>query len=184
MSEESGMLSVAPPLPQVPAPDASLETRFTMQTLVAGLFVLGMGSGGPKRQPGLPGYSGLVTLADVQLRLLPVSVAVVAVRLNVPAPALQFASLAIEAAWSGIAAGSGMPTPAPPKYSPPAARSQSGAPVSSITVPEVTPPVFAQPPLPICGRPVVKANCPKQQQSQPGGTVVVVVGPPTVVVVV
>src|SRR4029077_833498 len=167
------MLSVALPLPQVPAPDALLETRFTMQTLVAGLFVFGTGSGGPKRQPGLPGYSGLVTPAAVQLRLLPVSEFVVAARSNVPAPALQLASLAIEAAWSGIAAGSGMPTPAAPTYSPAAARSQSSAPVSSVTVPEVTPPVFAQPPLPISGRPVVNANCPKQQQSQPGGTVVV-----------
>src|SRR5438093_5374821 len=134
MSERSGMSSVALPLPQVPEPDAFVDTRFTTQTLVAGMLVFGMGKGGPKRQPGLPGYSGLLTLAAVQLRMLPVSAFVVATRSNVPAPALQFASLAIEFARSGMAAGSGMPTPAPPKYSPPAARLQSSAPVSSVTV--------------------------------------------------
>src|SRR5436190_632461 len=115
MSERSGMSMAAFPLPQVPDPDAFVDTRLTMQTLVAGLFVFGMGSGDPKRQPSLPGYSGLLTLAALQLRLLPVSAFVVATKSNVPLPALQFATLVIELAMSGIAAGNGIPTPAPPK---------------------------------------------------------------------
>ena len=61
------------PSVQFPEPDALVDTRFITHVLVAGLLALGIGSGGPKRQPGFPGYSGFVTPAAVQLRLLPVS---------------------------------------------------------------------------------------------------------------
>src|SRR5947207_15367995 len=113
MSERSGMSMAAFPLPQVPDPDAFVDTRLTMQTLVAGLFVFGMGSGDPKRQRSLPGYSGLLTLAALQLRLLPVSAFVVATKSHVPSLALKFATLVIEPAISGSPAGNGLPTAAP-----------------------------------------------------------------------
>ena len=99
---------------QLPFPEELVVTRLTTHVLVAGLFGLGIGSGGPKRQPGLPGYSGLVTPAAVQLRLLPVSVAVVALKVIAPVPALQLAMLVNDVAPSGMTEG-GTPTPAPPK---------------------------------------------------------------------
>src|SRR5438132_225061 len=75
MSERRGMLIAELPSPQFPEPDAFVDTRFTTQVLVAALFVFGIGSGGPKRHPGFPGYSGLFTPSAVQLRCLPLSVA-------------------------------------------------------------------------------------------------------------
>ena len=62
---------------------------------------------------------------------------------------------------------------------------QRAAPESSVTLPTFVPPVFAQPPVPICGSPVVKESWLKQQQLQPPvGAVLVVVVPVEVVVVV
>ena len=103
------------PSPQLPDPDAFVEIRLTTQVLVAALLVFGMGSGGPKRQPGFPGYSGLLTPAAVQLRLLPVSVSVVALSARSPVAASQLEIFVIELPMSGITDGSGTPTPAPPK---------------------------------------------------------------------
>ena len=96
---------------QFPDPAALVETRLITHVLVAGLFALGIGSGGPKRQPGFPGYSGFVTPAAVQLRLLPVS----ALRARSPLAASQLEIFVIELPMSGITDGSGTPTPAPPK---------------------------------------------------------------------
>src|SRR2546427_11586693 len=95
MSERSGMLMLESPLPQLPDPSAFVETRLTTQVLVAALLVFGIGRGGPKRQPGFPGYSGLVTPAAVQLRLLPVSVSVVAGWVGGPGGVSQRASFSI-----------------------------------------------------------------------------------------
>ncbi len=95
---------------QFPDPAALVETRLITHVLVAGLFALGIGSGGPKRQPGFPGYSGFVTPAAVQLRLLPV----LALRARSPL-ASQLEIFVIELPMSGITDGSGTPTPAPPK---------------------------------------------------------------------
>src|SRR5712691_1703429 len=116
MSESSGMFSndTLPSL-QLAVPEALVDTRLTTQVLVAALLAFGTGSGGPKRQPGFPGYSGLVTPAAVQLRLLPVSVLVVAARVSAPVVALHALNLVIEVPWSGTTEGSGTPTPAPPK---------------------------------------------------------------------
>ena len=99
---------------QLPFPEALVVTRLTTHVLVAGLFGFGIGSGGPKRHPGLPGYSGLVTPAAVQLRLLPVSVSVVALNVIAPVPASQLARFVKDVAPSGMTEG-GTPTPAPPK---------------------------------------------------------------------
>src|SRR5213593_4493246 len=116
MSEASGRLRLETlPSLQLPAPEEFVDTRFTTQVLVAGLLVFGMGSGGPKRHPVFPGYSGLMTPAAVQLRLLPVSVLVVAARVSAPVVALQLEIFVIEVPWSGTTEGSGTPTPAPPK---------------------------------------------------------------------
>jgi len=98
---------------QFPDPAALVETRLITHVLVAGLFALGIGSGGPKRQPGFPGYSGFVTPAAVQLRLLPVSV--LALRARSPLAASQLEIFVIELPMSGITDGGGTPTPAPPK---------------------------------------------------------------------
>src|SRR5438067_12959661 len=114
MSERRGMLIAELPSPQFPEPDAFVDTRFTTQVLVAALFVFGIGSGGPKRHPVFPGYSGLMTPAAVQVRLLPVSVSVVAARVSAPVVALQLEIFVIELPWSGTVDGSGTPTPAPP----------------------------------------------------------------------
>ena len=103
------------PSPQLPEPDAFVDTRFTTHVLVAALFVFGIGSGGPKRHPGFPGYSGLFTPAAVQLRLLPVSVSVAAPRVRAPVGVSQVVMLRIDCPMSGISAGSGTPTPEPPK---------------------------------------------------------------------
>jgi len=99
----------------LPDPDALVETRLTRQVLVAGLLLFGRGRGGPKRQPGFPGYSGLLMPAEVQSRLLPVSMLLVAASVKAPVVALQLAIFAIEVVMSGMTEGSGMPTPAPPK---------------------------------------------------------------------
>lgn len=103
------------PSVQFPDPEALVATRLITHVLVAGLLALGIGSGGPKRQPGFPGYSGFVTPAAVQLRLLPVSVSVVALSAKSPVAASQVESFVIELPLSGITDGSGTPTPAPPK---------------------------------------------------------------------
>src|SRR5881398_2011623 len=103
------------PSVQFPEPEALVDTRFITHVLVAGLLALGIGSGGPKRQPGFPGYSGLLTPAAVQLRLLPVSRSVVAARVRFPVPVSHAVTLVSEVPWSGMTDGSGTPTPAPPK---------------------------------------------------------------------
>src|SRR5215813_6318264 len=118
MSERSGMLMLELPSPQLPDPVASVEMRFTTQVLVAALLAFGIGRGGPKRQPVLPGYSGLTTPADEQVQLgcgPPTSVSVVAASVSAPVGVSQLAIRSSEVDWSGIAAGSGTPTPAPPK---------------------------------------------------------------------
>src|SRR5258705_8118670 len=115
MSERSGRLMLELPSPQFPDPEALVAMRLTTHVLVAALLVFGMGSGGPKRQPGFPGYSGLLTPAAVQLRLLPVSRSVVAARVRFPVPVSQAVTLVSEVPWSGMTDGSGTPTPAPPK---------------------------------------------------------------------
>ena len=56
-----------------------------------------------------------MTPAAVQVRLLPVSVSVVAARVSAPVVALQLEIFVIELPWSGTVDGSGTPTPAPPK---------------------------------------------------------------------
>src|SRR2546428_11185503 len=61
MSERRGRLRVAVPV-HVPMPAALVETRLMTQVLVAELEPFGIASGGPKRQPGFPGYSGFVTV--------------------------------------------------------------------------------------------------------------------------
>src|SRR6266436_6189669 len=94
---------------QFPDPAALVETRLITHVLVAGLFALGIGSGGPKRQPGFPGYSGLLTPAAVQLRLLPVSRSVVAARVRFPVPVSQAVTLVSEVPWSGMTDGRGTP---------------------------------------------------------------------------
>src|SRR5215467_12117949 len=115
MSEPRGMFSKETlPSLQLPLPEALVVTRLTTHVLVGGLFGFGIGSGGPKRHPVLPGYSGLVTPAAVQLRLLPVSVLVVALKLIAPVPASQLAMFVNEVAPSGMTEG-GTPTAAPPK---------------------------------------------------------------------
>ena len=83
--------------------------------LVGGEFGFGIGSGGPNRHPGLSGYSGFVTPAAEQSRLLPVAVASSAVRLNVPVVGLHPAIPIRVTPVSGTALGSGTPTPLPPK---------------------------------------------------------------------
>src|SRR5438093_1064785 len=61
-------MSIAVTPLQFPDPDALVETRLMTQVLVAALLPFGMGRGGPKRQPGFPGYSGLLTPAEPQVR--------------------------------------------------------------------------------------------------------------------
>src|SRR6185503_7453602 len=100
--------------PQVPPPDASADTRLTMHTLVA---PFGIGSGGPKRQPGLPGYSGLWTDGpEVQRRQglsPPTSASLVATRSK--SGFTQLVMFSSEDPVSGTWFGSGTPTPLPPK---------------------------------------------------------------------
>src|SRR5262245_30938876 len=123
MSEASGRLRVTVPS-QLPLPAAFVEIRLMTHVLVAWLVVLGMASGGPKRQPGLPGYSGLLTPAELQWRFgctLPETSAVaVGAMLKLPAeqavrlvyvPPKPLASSSV----FGTSDGSGTPTPAPPK---------------------------------------------------------------------
>ena len=98
----------------VPLPVALATMRFTTQVLVAGTLAFGTGSGGPKRQP-VRGYSGFVPPAEVQVRLLPVSAAVVAPIENAPEPTLHDWTVVMDVAWSGTLEGSGTETPAPPK---------------------------------------------------------------------
>ena len=100
---------------QLPEPDALVDTRLTRQMLVAALFGFGSGRGGPKRQPGFPGYSGLLMPAEVQSRLLPVSTAVVGAIVKAPLATSQLTTFARRAVMSGMTEGSGTPTPAPPK---------------------------------------------------------------------
>src|SRR5262245_53086974 len=90
MSESSERFSTLTlPSVQFPVPDASVETRLMRHVLVAWLLGFGIASGGPKRQPGFPGYSGFATPAAVQFRLLPVSASVAAPRVRAPVKALQ-----------------------------------------------------------------------------------------------
>jgi len=99
----------------VPSPAALLTMRLMTHVLVAEEFAFGTGSGGPKRQPGRPGYSGFVTPPEVQVRLLPVSVSVVLPMVNVPARALQLDTVVMEPLMSGTTEGTGTLTPDPPK---------------------------------------------------------------------
>src|SRR5262249_54574262 len=124
MSEPSGMLMFEVPVLQVPDPLASVVTRLTTQVLVAAPLGFGIGSGAPKRHPVSPGYSGVMTPAEVQKRFsvpagtpgLPATSAVpVAARLKVPAVLSQVVSLVKEVPLSGMIEGNGTPTPAPPK---------------------------------------------------------------------
>ena len=85
------------------------------QVLVAMESGLGIGSGAPNRQPGRVGYSGLATPAAVQFRLVPVSASVVGAKSKRPVVLSQSTSLVMYVPVSGTAAGSGIPTPAPPK---------------------------------------------------------------------
>src|SRR5438093_13373172 len=97
MSEASGRLrrEVLPSL-QLAAPEAFVEMRLTTQVLVAALFVFGIGSGGPKRHPVFPGYSGLMSPAAVQGRLLRVSVSGVAARVSAPGVGVQLGIVVVE----------------------------------------------------------------------------------------
>src|SRR6266446_2185523 len=52
MSEVSGRLICDAPVEQSARPAASAATRLTTHVLVMSAVVFGMGSGGPKRQPG------------------------------------------------------------------------------------------------------------------------------------
>src|SRR5215831_444597 len=118
MSERSGRSMLELPSPQFPEPEALVAIRFTTQVLVDALLAFGIGRGGPKRQPGFPGYSGLATPAAEQVQLgcaPPMSVSVVAAYVSAPVGVSQVAILTIELDMSGITAGSGTPTPAPPK---------------------------------------------------------------------
>src|SRR5690242_14826902 len=100
---------------QVPSPTALLTMRLMTQVLVAEALAFGTGSGGPNRQPGSPGYSGFVTPAEVQVRLLPVSVSVVLPMVKVPSVALQLEPVVMEPLMSGTTEGTGTLTPEPPK---------------------------------------------------------------------
>src|SRR5713101_5881080 len=142
MSEPSGISSrVVLPSVQLPAPEASLVTRLTTQVLVPMLLGFGMGSGAPKRQPlrvpvhvpvpqsvlvrhGAPAsvpptqavYSGSLTLAEVQVRLVtPESAVVVGPNMSAPVVGPHAVILVKEVPWSGTTEGSGVPTPEPPK---------------------------------------------------------------------
>src|SRR5439155_2567322 len=111
MSEPSGMARrVALPSLQLPVPEASVVTRLTTQVLVPMLLGFGIGSGAPKRQPtrvpvqvpvpqsvllrhGAPAstpptqavYSGSLTLAEGQVRLVtPASAVVVGPSMRAP----------------------------------------------------------------------------------------------------
>src|SRR5712691_3385526 len=93
MSERRGRLRVAAPA-HVPVPDALVETRLMTQVLVAELAPFGIASGGPKRHPGFPGYSGFETAGPVlQWRFgwtaPPVPLVVVSVGVSVKLPAAQ-----------------------------------------------------------------------------------------------
>src|SRR6266478_3237040 len=142
MSEPRGMSSrVTLPSVQLPVPEASLVTRLTTQVLVPMLLGFGMGSGAPKRQParvpvqvpvpqsvsarhGAPAsvpptqalYSGSLTLAEVQVRLVtPGSASVVALNVSAPLTLSHAVIFVKEVPWSGTTEGSGLPTPEPPK---------------------------------------------------------------------
>src|SRR5262249_61051442 len=103
MSEPRGMFrrETLPSL-QLPLPEALVVTRLTTHVLVAGLFGFGVGSGGPKRHPGLPGYSGLGTPAAVQVRVLPGSVALGGRRVVAAVPPLAVAMFGAEAGPLGV----------------------------------------------------------------------------------
>src|SRR5919198_2074809 len=146
MSDPSGMSSrLVLPSPQLPVPEASVVTRLTTQVLVPMLLGFGMGSGAPKRQPvrlpvqvpvpqsvlvrhGAPAkapptqamYSGSLTLAEVQVRLVIVALAVesagvVAPSVRAPVVVPHMVILVYEVPWSGTTEGSGVPTPDAPK---------------------------------------------------------------------
>src|SRR5262249_61308576 len=92
MSERSGMLMLELPSPQLPDPVASVEMRFTTQVLVAALLAFGIGRGGPERQAGVPGYSGLATPAGEQVQLgcgAPTAGSVGAARVRAPGGGAQ-----------------------------------------------------------------------------------------------
>jgi len=98
----SGRLRLDAPLSHCAKPCASSATTLTMHVLSAAAALLGIGRGGPKRQPTL-----------VQFRLLPVSVEVklASVR-QVPLQALTLVRLE---PMLGTVAGSGTASAPPPK---------------------------------------------------------------------
>jgi len=92
--------------------------------LVAWLAVFGMASGGPKRQPGFPGYSGLLTPAELQWRFgwtaPETSVTSVGEMVKLlPEQAVIFVYVPPKPLASSSGGlyfdGTGSPTPAPPK---------------------------------------------------------------------
>src|SRR5919197_870946 len=145
MSEPSGMLMSLLPSLQLPVPEALVVTRLMTQVLVPMLVGFGMGSGAPKRQPvrlpvHVPGvqsesarhgrpasepptqavYSGSLTVAEVQVRLVMVTLAVESAGVVGPstrAPLIEphMVILVKEVPWSGTTVGSGVPMPDAPK---------------------------------------------------------------------
>ena len=90
------------PVAQSVVPARSLATVLMTQVLVGVLFVLGMGSGAPKRHP-----------VELQFRLVPVSADVVGP--SVALWSLQDVMRLIVCPRSGTIAGSGTELPPPPK---------------------------------------------------------------------
>src|SRR5439155_15776824 len=108
MSELSGTLSAdVSPVLQLDVPAASRAMRLTMHVLSEALGGFVTGNGGPNRHPAL-----------VQVRLLPVSAAVVgpSVSVQLLVQPVTFESAVLR---SGTTDGSGTLTPVPPKYRPP-----------------------------------------------------------------
>ena len=100
----SGSVMLEAPVVQSAVPEASVDTVLMTHVLVGVLAVLGMGSGGPNRQPAL-----------VQVRLVAPSsplAAAASVRLALP---VHEVTLVIEVPMSGMTAGSGTLLAPPPK---------------------------------------------------------------------
>jgi hypothetical protein len=102
ISELSGRLTAAVPAAQSSVPEAADATVLITQVLVGVLAVFGIGSGPPKKQPGLLQKRSLPVSVDV----LPPSVAVCPTQLVI---------LVMEFELFGVMAGSGTELPPPPK---------------------------------------------------------------------
>src|SRR5689334_1465959 len=92
------------PVTQFAVPDTEAPTRSTKHLLVGGDDGFGPGIGGPTRQPGA-----------VQVRLLPVSIAVAGPSARLPVPGSQLVTFTSEVAMSGTSCGSGKLLKPPPK---------------------------------------------------------------------